>query len=331
MWLGVTFYTLFGGADLGAGFWDLMAGNSQRGIKQRNLIERSIGPVWEANHVWLIFVLVITWTCFPVLFGSVTSTLWIPFMLAALGIVARGSTFAFREAVTKIWQKRVLGIVFGISAILVPFFFGTMAGAVAAGRVPVGVGVGNELTSWWNPVSIVTGLLAVAVCAYLTAVYLTVGAHRNGNTTLITQFRRRSLATGLITGLIAIVGLVLIHYNTPLLAHGLAHRGLPFVILSGLAGITALGLLYRENFATARIVGAVAVAAILWGWVAAQYPYVLNAKLTIAQAATVPTVLRATLLCLIIGALLLVPSLTYLYVLFRRNNRQTDADKNYLH
>jgi cytochrome d ubiquinol oxidase subunit II len=251
-------------------------------------------------------------------------------MLAALGIVARGSTFAFREAVTKIWQKRILGVVFGISAIVVPFFLGTMAGAIATGRVPVGVGTGNEITSWWNPVSIVTGLLSVAVCVYLSAVYLTAGAHRSGDAALVVQFRRRALLAGLMTVMIAAVGLVLIHHNSELLSHGLAHRGLLLVVVSGLAGLTALGLLYREYFAAARIVGAAAVAAILWGWAAAQYPYVLNAKLTIAQAATVPTVLRATLLCLVIGAVLLIPSLTYLYILFRRHDYETDASKNNL-
>jgi len=323
IWLGVTFYALLGGADLGAGFWDLMAGNSQRGIKQRQLIERSIGPVWEANHVWLIFVLVTTWTCFPVLFGSVTSTLWIPFMLAALGIVARGSSFAFREAVTIIWQKRILGIVFGISAIFVPFFFGSMAGAIATGRVPVGVGMGNEITSWWNPVSIVTGLLAVSVCAYLAAVYLSAGAHRDGHTELIAQFRQRALLAGLLSGVLVIVGLVLIHHDTPLLAHGLAHRGLIFVIVSGMACLTTIGLLYLKYFAAARIAGVLTVTAILWGWGAAQYPYVLNTKLTIAQAATVPTVLRAVLLCLVIGAVFLVPSLVWLYTLFRHGNQVT--------
>ncbi len=320
LWLGVTLYALFGGADFGGGFWDLIAGSAERGKRQRALIEHSIGPVWEANHVWLIFVLVVMWTCFPVLFGSITSTLWIPFTLAALGIIARGSAFAFRKIVVKTWQRRIFGACFALSSIITPFFFGAMAGAVASGQVPVGIGTGNALTSWWNPVSVMTGLLAVTVCAYLAAVYLTADARRSSDATLVAQFRRRALIAGITAGIIAVIGLLLLHQKAPSLAHGLAHRGLPLVIISGIAGITTLVLLYAGRFATARICGALAVAAVLWGWAAAQYPYVLGSRLTIAQAASEPAVLKATLISLSIGAVLLIPSLALLYTLFQRSD-----------
>jgi cytochrome d ubiquinol oxidase subunit II len=320
MWLGVVFYALFGGADFGAGFWDLVAGSAKKGAKQRELIEHSIGPVWEANHVWLIFVLVIMWTCFPMLFGSVTSTLWIPFTLAAFGVIARGSAFAFRKIVVKTWQKRIFGAAFAFSSVVTPFFFGTIAGAVAIGRVPVGVGTGNAITSWLNPVSIMIGLLAVIVCAYLAAVYLTADARRSGDKTLVAQFRSRALAMGLVAGLVAAGGLFFLHNDAPALAHGLAHRGLAFVILSAMAGLIALSLLYMNHFATARIFAALAVAAVLVGWAAAQYPYVLSSKLTITQAASEPAVLKATLLSLGIGAIVLIPSLGWLYTLFQRGD-----------
>jgi cytochrome bd ubiquinol oxidase subunit II len=150
MWLGVTAYALFGGADFGAGFWDLVAGGARRGERQRALIEHSIGPVWEANHVWLIFILVVMWTAFPGLFGAVSSTLWIPLTVAALGVIARGSAFAFRKNVTVLWQRRILGAAFAASSVLTPFFLGAAAGAVASGRVPPGVGAGNAVLSWWN-------------------------------------------------------------------------------------------------------------------------------------------------------------------------------------
>jgi cytochrome bd ubiquinol oxidase subunit II len=320
MWLGVTLYALFGGADFGAGFWDLIAGNAKQGSRQRGLIEHSIGPVWEANHVWLIFVLVIMWTCFPILFGSITSTLWIPFTLAAFGVIARGSAFAFRKAVVKTWQRRIFGAGFALSSVITPFFFGTIAGAVATGRVPVGVGTGNPLTSWWNPVSIMTGLLAVAVCAYLAGVYLTADARRSGDAALVAQFRKRALAAGVAAGGIAAIGLLLLHQNAPLLAHGLAHRGFPFIVASAVAGVVTLVLLYIDHFAMARVFGAAAVTAVLWGWAAAQYPYVLSSRLTVAQAASEPAVLKATLISLSVGAVLLIPSLAWLYRLFQRSD-----------
>lgn len=323
LWLGVTLYALFGGADFGGGFWDLTAGNAKRGAATRRLIENSIGPVWEANHVWLIFVLVIMWTCFPVLFGSITSTLWIPFTLAAFGIIARGSAFAFRKVATALWQRRLFGAAFALSSVITPFFFGAMAGAVAGGRVPVGVGVGNTLTSWLNPVSIMSGLLAVAVCAYLAAVYLTADARRQGNATLASQFRCKALIAGALAGLIAASGLLFLHHDAPLLAHGLTHRGLPLVIVSALCGGLTLVLLYVRHFVIARITAAAAVASVLWGWAAAQYPYVLSGShLTIARAASEPAVLKATMLSLSIGAVLLIPSLILLYALFQQPDRR---------
>ena len=318
MWLGVTCYALFGGADFGAGFWDLVAGSAKGGAKQRKLIEHSIGPIWEANHVWLIFVLVTMWTCFPILFGSVTSTLWIPFMLAAFGIIARGSAFAFRKNVTKLWQKQLFGAAFAVSSIVTPFFFGAIAGAVAAGKVPAGVGLGNAITSWVNPVSIMTGILAVVTCTYLAAVYLTADAKRSGSNELVRQFRRKALGAGIVAGLVAAGGLFFLRKDVPLLAHGLMHRGLALVVLSGGAGVLTLILLYTEKFIAARVTGALAVAAILWGWAAAQYPYVLPHSLTLYSAAAVHATLVATFVTACIGTALILPSLIYMYVLFQR-------------
>ncbi|HWB38725.1 MAG TPA: cytochrome d ubiquinol oxidase subunit II [Candidatus Saccharimonadales bacterium] len=321
MWLGVVLYALFGGADFGAGFWDLVAGNAKKGAKQRALIEHSIGPVWEANHVWLIFVLVVMWTCFPSLFGAVTSTLWIPFTLAAFGIIARGSAFAFRKVVAQVWQQRLLGAAFAFSSIVTPFFFGTIAGAVAAGHVPSGVGTGSTITSWLSPMPIMTGVLAVTICAYLAAVYLTADARRSGDKVLVEQFRNRALTAAVVAGLVAVGGLVFLHQQAPFIADGLAHRGLPFILLSGISGLVALGLLYIRYFATARIFAAVAVAAVLIGWAAAQYPYVLPTQVTLTQAAAVTSVLKATLASMAVGALILIPSLSWLYVLFQKSER----------
>jgi cytochrome d ubiquinol oxidase subunit II len=313
MWIGVTCYALFGGADFGAGFWDLVAGRGQRGDKQRRLIEHSIGPVWEANHVWLIFVLVVMWTGFPGLFGAVSSTLYIPLTIAALGVITRGSAFAFRKTVVACWQRRTLGMMFAMSSIVTPFFLGTAAGAVASGHVPPGIGAGSPVSSWWNPVSVMSGVLAVAACAYLAAVYLTAEARRTGDPVLMCQFRARALGAGVAAGAVAASGLLWLHRDASSLYHGLLHRGLSLVILSALAGTAALTLIYRRSFVLSRIAAALAVTAVLWAWAVAQYPTLLQPNLTITGAAANHTVLVAMLVCLAAGAVLLIPSLIWLY------------------
>ncbi|MGO4759566.1 cytochrome d ubiquinol oxidase subunit II, partial [Streptomyces sp. 2MCAF27] len=161
MWIGLTCYALFGGADFGAGLWDLLAGRSGPGAPRRALIEHTIGPVWEANHVWLIFVVVLLWAGFSPVFAAVMSTLYIPLTLTALGIIARGAAFAFRKASTELWQKRLFGACFALSSVLTPFFLGTVAGGVASGRVPPGLAAGDLITSWLNPTSLLGGVLAV--------------------------------------------------------------------------------------------------------------------------------------------------------------------------
>ncbi|MDF2711564.1 MAG: cytochrome d ubiquinol oxidase subunit, partial [Nonomuraea muscovyensis] len=150
MWIGLTAYVLFGGADFGGGVWDLLAGGAERGARQRALVEHSIGPVWEANHVWLIFVIVLMWTGIPPVFAAVASTLYIPLTLAALGIIARGSAFAFRKVSTELWQRRLFGATFAFSSLVTPYFLGTVAGAIASGRVPPGIARGDLVSSWAN-------------------------------------------------------------------------------------------------------------------------------------------------------------------------------------
>jgi len=318
MWLGVTFYALFGGADFGAGFWDLVAGGAARGRRRRELIEHSIGPVWEANHVWLIFVLVIMWTCFPPLFGDVASTLYIPLSAAAFGVIARGSAFAFRKTVTAVWQQRLFGAGFAISSVVTPFFLGAAAGAVASGHVPPRIGGGPPIASWWNPVSVMTGALAVATCAYLAAVYLAGDARRSGDPDLAAGFRNRALGAGVAAGLIAAAGLAFLHHDASPLFHGLTHRGLPLVAASAAAGIASLALLYRRWVIAARITAAIAVSAVLWAWALAQYPHLLEPSLTIAAAAATHEVLVATAISMGVGAVILIPSLAWLYTLFQR-------------
>ncbi|MEV0695412.1 cytochrome d ubiquinol oxidase subunit II [Streptomyces sp. NPDC050388] len=318
MWVGLTCYALFGGADFGAGVWDLLAGGAERGRARRGLIEHSIGPVWEANHVWLIFVVVMLWSAFSPVFAAVMSTLYIPLTLAALGIIARGAAFAFRKASTELWQQRLFGACFALSSLLTPFFLGTVAGGVASGRVPPGLAEGDVVTSWLNPTSLLGGLLAVVTCAHLAAVYLCADAHREGQPELAASFTRDATVSGLTAGVVALGGIAVLNADAPELFQGLTHRALPLVIISAVAGLTGLGLLARQRFVAARAAAALAVAAILWAWGAAQYPALLVGSTTVTEAAASASVLSAVLVALGVGAVVLVPSLWLLYSTFQR-------------
>ncbi|HEX6471758.1 MAG TPA: cytochrome d ubiquinol oxidase subunit II [Streptosporangiaceae bacterium] len=321
VWLGVTAYALLAGADFGGGIWDLLAGRTERGRPARGLIEHAIGPVWEANHVWLIFVLVVLWTCFPSGFAAIASTLWLPLTLIAFGVIARGSAFAFRKAVTELWQQRLFGAVFAFSSLVTPFFLGACAGAVATGRVPPGLARGGVVGSWAHPAALLSGVFAVVACAYLATVYLTWDAVRAGEPRLAEGFRRRALATGVLAGVLAAAGLVVLRADGRLLYDGLTGRGLPLVALSAAAGVASLGLLAVRRYVAARITAATAVAAVLWGWALAQYPHLLNPGLTIEAAAAPGATLRATAISLAVGAALLIPSLIFLYAMFQRAPR----------
>jgi cytochrome d ubiquinol oxidase subunit II len=317
VWLSLTAYALLAGADFGAGLWDLVAGDARRGRPRRSLIEHSIGPVWESNHVWLIYVLVITWTAFPPLFAAIASTLYIPLSIIAFGIIARGSAFAFRKVVEDVWLQRLFGAAFALSSVLTPYFLGAAAGGVASGRVPPGIARGNVITSWANPTSTVCGLLGVALCAYLSAIYLTADARRGGHHELAEYFRRNGLVTGVAMGVLSLASLAVVQDDAPDLYHSLTHRGLPLVISSMLMGAVSLALLARRNYASVRVSAALAVAAILWAWGYGRYPTLLPG-LKAGQAASAHATLQATALSSAVGLAILLPSLAWLFILFQR-------------
>ncbi|MBB5803921.1 cytochrome d ubiquinol oxidase subunit II [Saccharothrix ecbatanensis] len=316
--VGLIAYALFGGADFGGGVWDLLAGGTRRGSRTRALIERSIGPVWEANHVWLIFVLVVLWTGFSGAFAAAVTTLYLPLTLAAFGIIARGAAFAYRKSVTGLGMRRFFGAAFALSSLLTPFFFGTVVGGVASGRVPPGIAAGDVVGSWVNPTSFLGGTLAVLVCAYLAAVFLCADARREGENDLAEAFRTRAFITAALTGAVGLTGILVLRADAPLLYAGLTGRGLPVVLVSIASGLTALALLLTRRYTLARVASALAVTAILVGWAVGQYPYVLLPGLTVEQAAQGRHTLMALAIALGIGALVIVPALAYLYTLFQR-------------
>ena len=312
--VGITAYAVFGGADFGAGFWDLTAGGDRRGGAVRGMIQHSMSPVWEANHVWLIFILVIAWTAFPVAFGSVFSTLSIPLFLASLGIIARGGAFALRGHAATIREARTLGAVFAVSSVLTPYFLGATLGGIASGRVPVGNAAGDMIDSWVNPTSVAIGVIAVLTGTYLAAVYLAGDSVRAGQPELAEAFRARALGAGIVTGAASLGSLLVLRSDARPLFDGLTSGwGLVAVIGSALIGMATLALIARRHYELARGTAALAVATLTVGWALAQNPYLLPGQLTLDQAAADDTVLAALVISIAVGLVILIPSLFYLY------------------
>lgn len=318
LWIFVTAYVVFGGADFGAGVWDLLSGRSSEGPRVRTLIDKAITPVWEANHVWVIFALVICWTAFPTAFAAILSTLWIPFALALLGIILRGSGFAFRHFLTG-GAADVARWAFAVASILTPFFLGAALGGIASGRVPLGNAAGDPVTSWLNPTSIVVGVLAVLTCTYLAAVFLVADAVRYADDELREYFARRATVAAAAVGVVALVGIFVLRDDAPYVGDRLTGAALPLLIVSLLAGGANLVLLRRRIRRWTRPVGVLAVVAVIWAWGVAQYPYLLPTSLTIDAGAAGSATLNWLLGVAVVAVLTVGPSLALLFSLDRRS------------
>jgi cytochrome bd ubiquinol oxidase subunit II len=319
LWLGVTTYAVFGGADFGAGFWDLVSGRGEQAERSRGLIAAAIGPVWEANHTWLIFDLVILWTAFPVAFAAIMSSLFVPLSLAAVGIVLRGAAFAFRQVVAGERGRRITTAIFAASSVMTPFFLGAAGGGIASGRVSLDPGGGDLVASWLNPTSILVGLMAVAVCAYLAAVFLVADARRLGETDLAALFLRRARAVALATGALTVIGIFVVMTDAPILARELTGRGWPLVVAGLVLGGAALVAIGRRAPFGTRPLAVGAVVAIIWGWGVAQYPDILPGSLSLSDAAAPSGSLGSLLVVFVAAALMIAPSLVLLFWLTQRN------------
>ena len=346
----VTLYAVLGGADFGGGLWDLLAGGDRRGQAPRALIEESITPVWEANHVWLVFDLVIFWTAFPHAFAAVMTAAALPIWLAAAGIVLRGAGFAFRKEVDRLSLQRAFGAAFAFSSLLTPFFMGTVIGGIAAGRIP-GNASHASLAAWTGPTSILIGLLFTGACAYLAAVYLVGEAARRSDQPMAVYFTRRAQAAGVVTGALSLGTLLELHSSDLALLHRLTGRALPLVIIAGLTGLAVLGLLeagLRRRFPAAggtgavparaavpgtgavparagrgagavRALAALGVAAVVWGWGIAQYPALLpGTGVTLTNAGAPHATLVAVIVVFVALVVLIGPSFALLFALQSR-------------
>lgn len=316
VWIGLTLYVLLGGADFGGGVWDLFASGT-RADDQRRLIAAAIGPVWEANHVWLIFVLTGLLSAFPSVFADLSVALYLPFSLALVGIVLRGSAFAFRShgEPESTWQRSWTRV-FGIASLVTPFVLGAAAASIASGRIRVVDGeVRADLVgSWTGLLSLFAGLFAVAICAYLAATYLTVEAVQRNEVELERDFRSRALVTGLVAGALAATGLMLVRAEAPVLWEGMLDAGLVFAVVSALGGIASLVAVWLRRYRLGRAGAVVAVSSVLFGWGVSQWPYLIVPDVTVTDAAAPDATLRVVAIGFAIGAIVLAPSL---YLLFR--------------
>jgi cytochrome d ubiquinol oxidase subunit II len=325
----VTLYATLGGADFGGGLWDLLAGGDRRGRAPRALIEDSIAPVWEANHVWLVFDLVIFWTAFPHAFAAVMIAAALPIWLAVLGIVLRGAGFAFRREVERLSLQRLLGAIFAFSSLLTPFFMGTVVGAIAAGQIPA-TATHASLAAWTSTTSILIGLLFTSACGYLAAVYLTGEATRRDDHRMAAYFTRRAQVAGVVTGALSLGTLIELHSSDLTLFHRLTGRALPLVIVAALTGLAVLALLTAGRLrgvrvpaalgvGGVRVLAALGVAAVVWGWGVAQYPALLpGTGVTLTNAGAPHATLVAVVVLFVAIVLLVGPSFALLFALQSR-------------
>ena len=320
----VTLYAVLGGADFGGGLWDLLAGGDRRGRAPRQLIEESITPVWEANHVWLVFALVIFWTAFPHAFAAVMTVAALPLWLALAGIVLRGAGFAFRKEVSGLGAQRALGATFACSSLLTPFFMGTVIGAIATGQVPADASHAS-LPAWTSATSLLTGFVFVGACGYLAAVYLVGEAARRGDRRMQAYFTRRAQAAGIVTGALSLATLAELHTSNAALFSRLTGRALPLVIAAGLCGLAVLALLTAGRLRGVRVLAAAGVTAVIWGWGVAQYPVLLpGTAVTLSNAGAPDTTLVAIVVLFVVAVVIVGPSFALLFSLQGRRLLHAD-------
>lgn len=316
---GASLYAIFGGADFGAGVWQLLSVRDRKPGRRERVqarIGHSLGPVWEANHVWLIFTLVVLWTAFGEAFGPIMETLYLPLALAALGIVLRGSGFAFGHVFEGRGERGSENL-FALSSLITPFFLGTVVGAIAAGEVEAG-GSAGAFEAWTGPLPLLVGVLFVISCAYIASVFLLDDCRRAGDAELVTYFSRRAVGSAVVAGAVAAIGLLVLRADARYVFDGLVGEGLPLVIVSALLGTLTLFGLVREWRRALRPLAIGAVAAVIAGWAVAQYPYLLPETLTIEAGAGADATLLATIIVFGAAVAIVGPSLVLLYRLAQK-------------
>lgn len=322
-------YAVLGGADFGGGIWDLLA-RGPAAARERAAIASAMGPVWESNNVWLIFVLVVTWTAFPIVYAGVSTALFIPITLAVVGIVLRGASFSFRSNYgMQVGSGVRWGHVFDAASAITPFLLGTIAGALSSGNIrvsgtPLQVQA-NLWTTWTTPFALSCGAFALGLCSVLSATYLTVEARDTGDHDLAQVFRRRAIAAGAVTAILGALAALLARQEAPVLWQGLIGKALPFSAAAVLIGLATAVALLRGADGIARILVAVMTACIFIAWGVALWPHLIVPDVTINNAASPASVLGPMLIVALVGLAVLFPSLWYLFSVVKRQARSGRA------
>jgi cytochrome bd ubiquinol oxidase subunit II len=329
LWLALFIYTIFGGADFGAGMLELFA-VGESGARQNVLIDESIGPVWESNHVWLIFLLVVFFTAFPPAFAAINVVLFIPLLLAVIGIVLRGSSFVFKThgIIKKSRNVKILSRTFSVASAMTPFFLALSAAAIASGVIHIqneSQVVTNTGSDWLTPFALTIGAMALTLCVTISAIYLTVEATSRGDTELAEVFRRRGLIAGALTAALGLLGLILSPSEASFLWNGLLDKAIPVVIVTMLVGVAAAAALWFRRYGWARVLIVAEVAFLLLSWGVSQYPYIIPPDVTAANASS-PQETRVFLLVgIIIALIIVVPSLWFLFYVFKLKKVKADV------
>jgi cytochrome d ubiquinol oxidase subunit II len=320
--IALTFYVLMGGADYGGGVWDLFAFGTNKD-KQRQLIAEAIGPIWEANHVWIILVIVILFTGFPKAFAAVSIACHIPLTLMLIGIVLRGSAFTFRTYdKQEDLRQRLWGRVFAIASLITPITLGIIVGAISTERIHRDYIV-DFISPWLSPFTIAIGFMTLALFAFIAAVYLSVEAFEKNDYTLATIFKKRAIISQCFLALSAFTVFMLSKSAAIALWHKLAnsHWTIPLQLVVAVLAIASIVFLLKNQYRLARLFAVAQVTLILWGWAFAQFPFLVRPEITIFNAGSSETTLMYLLIALGLGALILFPSFCYLYIIFKNNNQ----------
>ena len=319
LWGSMIAYAILGGADFGGGIWNILFfGRNTR--KARSLISGAVGPVWEANNVWLIYIVVGLYTGFPMVAAVMANALLIPLTLALIGVVLRGASFAFRTHFSGVFSVGTLwGYAFGVASLITPFLLGTCAAAVASSQLPVRNGQGPValVNAWLTPFAITIGVIALAICATIAAIFLTVEAQRINNREMMEAFRLRAFIAGAVTALLGLLGLYFASTEAPVIWHGMLNHGLWAVAITMLIGIATAAALFFRRYRLARVLIVMETVSFLGTWGIAQLPYILPPDLTVTQAASPPTTMRDFFFSAIVGTLVLLPSLWFLFHVFK--------------
>jgi cytochrome d ubiquinol oxidase subunit II len=316
--LSLILYALMGGADFGGGIWDLLAAGP-RAPRQRQAIAGAIGPIWEANHVWLILVVVLLFTGFPGGFAAMMTALNIPITAMVIGIVLRGAAFIFRNydsqsnAAQRRWSK-----VFGLASFCMPLLQGMTLGALATGRIRVEHGqvISGFFAGWLTPFALACGVFALGLFAFLAAAYLTLDTRDQPD--LQNDFRLRALWSELALAPIALAVLLTARRGAPEMFQGLTRWWAPLLLVAtSLFALGVLVALWRRRFVWARMAAIGQVTLILVGWSGAQYPDLVTPDVTVVNAHAPELTLRLLVLALGVGAIVLLPSLAFLFHLFK--------------